>query len=1850
MTSPVFRAFEAQSTAAASAKSPRKSANHLAVTTALGFGILALGALIAPGTAYAACSATGAALNCETTTTTDSAVVAFPSNARSYTANSPNPAAANVSSGSAVDGFGLAFSINGGGSLTVTNNGIVTVNAGNTATAGGRAALNITSASGALIYQGNGAINNLGTGGDGLNLSQTGSAGISVTTGGNIQSANGPGLTAVSSAGGSITIAQAATSTISGTLSGANLTVTGGNIGFTVNGKVTASAGVGVSAINNPTFAAGDPPTPTPNAGTITINTGTGSQITGTGANGITTDSGNSTGATNIIVGGEIIAKDQTGIKGTSTAGNIIVNVLAGAKVDPLIGVDLSTVSGLLGVPNAGAIEGDNIGVRLTSTGAGAVGALSVAQSGTGSIKVLGPAGAQGVVLSGVDANLFVTGNGGSTVIDAKLGTIGVDVTSGGAGNINISDNIISGGTGGILAVENGSGTGGISITGTGNVTGTTGNAIDAQIVNAANGSNIRIDRRGVISGGAIGVSATTQGTGEIYVSTDAVSGAAGQGILASGALSTLVTVVANGNVTGTTTGIDALGSGDTFVTLNSGTTKGGVGVSAVSNSGNAGIALVSGAAIMGTSGNGATVSAANGVNVLNNGAITGANRGLEVTASGANGLFISGSGTFTGQGTEGINANNLGAGVTDINISGAVVGKTSALFVRDTAVGGDITIKAGAVSGSTGIDAVSVSNAGNISITGSGAVVGTAGTGIDAGNTNGASTGAVSVTTGAGGTVNGTLFGIRAARAGTGSVTVNAGAAVTADTKTGISAASGGGDVKVTSVAVTSTGSFGVAALSFGANTATGLVSATTNGAVSGTGGILAVQQGVGDVTVNANANVTATAGDGITAFQTGAAGNAGKITVNQAAGTLLKATGGNGIITNSGASTGLTTITANGNITSTTARGVDATSNGGGVTINQAAGSTITAAVDSIKVNNTGSGAINVNALGTLVANNGSGVFVNTTSATADPITVTTNIVKSTGGAGTWGSQVKASAGTGDIIINSNGAMGSASAPSSIFGGILALTNGTSNRNVTVNVNADIGTATDRNAATAAQVQVSGTSSTTAKTLAVNINNASIFGVGGAVLVSHGATSLGDIKITGTGAGTLSATGGNGVNARILNAANAGNILVDVTQNVVGDVRGISATTAGAGNIIVNAGGNVTATAAVGINAINSNAAANAGTITVTTAAGKLVTATGGNGITTDSGLSTGATIINVNGEVTAPGQTGVKATSTAGSITLNVSATGKIDPVIGTDMTTAAGVLTINNAGLIMGDTTGAKLTATGTGTVVIANTGTITGGTDAILGSTAGTAFTLGNTAGGILNGSVNVTGSSVLASAFNNGGTWNASGASNFSGALTNSGTTNVANGAAITIVGPSTNSGTLRFAGNGTVTTNLTNSGIITAQNGVAGNNAITITGTYTGGGQFLVDANTATATADVMRITGAASGNTNVGVNLIGRGFLASGFLPIVFVTPGAAAGTFTSNTVFSSGILTESFGQNPANSGQFGILQSFNPNTAQLAGLSTIASSVSNFIDEPTSVYVTAKANPSAGDHQFGFWGRGGAGNFNQNLSTAFSTGATGLGTVTRRVSTNYQMLQAGFDYGMLNMGGKGWNLHLGVTGGNMDSSARETAGSVQYDASFVGGYAFLSNGAFTLDGGLRREWRNFKIFNQTVLGNASPVTTKGRATAGSVSASYRIGFGTGFALTPSASLNFSDGNIDSFAVDALTRYSPGSDKSLVGRAGARLSYKMQPRGRLILEEYVGVHALRNFSNLEASSVLFAGATTTNFGALTTAYRDAVQYSAGIKATNETGRIGAFIEGNWNSGNGVEGGSMSIGARVNF
>lgn len=218
-----------------------------------------------------------------------------------------------------------------------------------------------------------------------------------------------------------------------------------------------------------------------------------------------------------------------------------------------------------------------------------------------------------------------------------------------------------------------------------------------------------------------------------------------------------------------------------------------------------------------------------------------------------------------------------------------------------------------------------------------------------------------------------------------------------------------------------------------------------------------------------------------------------------------------------------------------------------------------------------------------------------------------------------------------------------------------------------------------------------------------AINVNQTAI----GSVI----AGSAGAIDLTSASGNIGVATQGiiSGGSAAGINAVTGGNVTVSSTGSITG-AEGVYAETTNGGNLSVKAS-NVTSSTGDGITAINSAAGANAGTINVTLNGGTALVSAN-NGIVTNSGVSTGATTINVDGEIDAV-NTGVQGTSTVGAITVNVATAGKIDPLIGVDLSTVSGTLAVNNAGLIEGDQHGVRLTASGAGDLNIDSAGAING---------------------------------------------------------------------------------------------------------------------------------------------------------------------------------------------------------------------------------------------------------------------------------------------------------------------------------------------------------------------------------------------------------------------------------------------------------------------------------------------------------------------------------------------------------
>jgi uncharacterized protein with beta-barrel porin domain len=441
-------------------------------------------------------------------------------------------------------------------------------------------------------------------------------------------------------------------------------------------------------------------------------------------------------------------------------------------------------------------------------------------------------------------------------------------------------------------------------------------------------------------------------------------------------------------------------------------------------NANNASVSTVAGFSV--------NAAAGNAITITGDGALSYTDiNGSPLTAAAGKALYVHSGGDFAGTpgsvtintngvlsgGGDGIEAYNSGTGAVTVTANGNLSAASRyGIIAANSGLGTDVTVTTGAgttVSGGTAGIYGGNYGRGALTITANGDVTGGS-FGIVAVNKGTDLT----VTTAAGTTVSGIDFGIHALNSGTGAVTITANGNVTGAGSTGIYARnnSSGTDLTVTTAAGTTVGGrYGIIAHNFG----TGAVTITTNGDVIGdivatngvpfgpnngtslsvttaagttvSGGIYANNFGTGALTITANGNVTRTIGEGIFARN-----NYGPdLTVTTGAGTTVS--GSTNGISARNYGTGALTITANGNVTGTSGRGINAYNSygtnayGTNLTVTTAAGTTVSGGSDGIFAINSGSGALSITANGNVTGTSGRGITTYNSGAGTN-LTVTT------------------------------------------------------------------------------------------------------------------------------------------------------------------------------------------------------------------------------------------------------------------------------------------------------------------------------------------------------------------------------------------------------------------------------------------------------------------------------------------------------------------------------------------------------------------------------------------------------------------------------------------------------------------------------------------------------------------------------------------------------------------------------------------------------------------------------------------------------------------------------------------
>jgi outer membrane autotransporter protein len=727
-------------------------------------------------------------------------------------------------------------------------------------------------------------------------------------------------------------------------------------------------------------------------------------------------------------------------------------------------------------------------------------------------------------------------------------------------------------------------GTGALTITATGAVTGQEYDGIRARIgtTTAGAGTDLTVTAEATVSGGDDGIEAISLGTGALTITAaDTVTGASGNGIYASngnyyGGAGTDLTIDAEAGVSGGEGGIGALNGGTGTLTITAagavtGTTGAGIGafnrgtdlrVTAESDV-SGGIAGI----FARNDGTGALTITANAAVEGTGDAGYGYGIGATAASTAAGDVTVTARGDVTGA-REAILVDNQGGGATVVRAEGTLTGGGgyAALAASSAASGTDMTIEVLDATGSIGIDANHLGT-GELTVTATGTVTGTAGDGINASNTTNATDGGVTVNANV---VTGGDEGIYADNNGTGALTVTATGAVTGQSGDGIRADSGGFDIETYSV----TGTY----LTIDVAEVTG-----------GQDGIDADNDGTGALTVTATGAVTGQSGDGIRAYSGGFNSYTSSVTGTDLTIDVTEVTGGYYGVRASNRGSGALTISASGAVTGQQNDGIRAT-NGDYFA---GAGTDLTIEVEGVSGGasgiyafNAGNGALAITATGAVTGTTGDGINAFNSERGTD-LSVTAESTVSGGAGGVIASNF----GTGALEVTTEAVEGT------VGQGIGAYAASRAEGGVTVTAGGDVtgtfnGIGAENNGSGALAITAEGTVTATTGDGIVGRN----FGTN--LSVTAGAAVLGGddgIYARNEGTGALEITAAGTVTGTRFDGIQATNEGTDLTiaagGDVTGGMNGIVTDHRGTGALGVTMAGAVTGGTGAGVeNAVTS------------------------------------------------------------------------------------------------------------------------------------------------------------------------------------------------------------------------------------------------------------------------------------------------------------------------------------------------------------------------------------------------------------------------------------------------------------------------------------------------------------------------------------------------------------------------------------------------------------------------------------------------------------------------------------
>jgi opacity protein-like surface antigen len=390
------------------------------------------------------------------------------------------------------------------------------------------------------------------------------------------------------------------------------------------------------------------------------------------------------------------------------------------------------------------------------------------------------------------------------------------------------------------------------------------------------------------------------------------------------------------------------------------------------------------------------------------------------------------------------------------------------------------------------------------------------------------------------------------------------------------------------------------------------------------------------------------------------------------------------------------------------------------------------------------------------------------------------------------------------------------------------------------------------------------------------------------------------------------------------------------------------------------------------------------------------------------------------------------------------------------------------------------------------------------------------------------------------------------------------------------------------------------------------------------------------------------------------------------------------------------------PGGAGAASILAAPGNSAAAVSSMigSTIAAANTAFLLQSTA-FIGSPPNPAPDQQGGGVWVRGVDGNVNIKSTTTgaaagtgavFGAGANMAVACSQQVDVNFGGFQVGQDISKLNY--NGWNLHSGVTAGDLGAKstlvggypviatgAGGGGGVVGFPnvggGGFVGGthvpfigmYAAATNGGFSVDALLRTEFYQSAI--DAPVANVLNQNIDAHGWTFATSAAYQWAVpDTNWFIEPSAGLLISQTKVDQFGfltagAGAANSFpgilTMGTVKSDIGRLGLRFGETIESGG-VVWQPFAAVSVWHEFGKDITASFSSApgfavtgllagnGPATANATTSTTTFGTYGQYSLGLAAIIEGTGWSEFIRADYRDGPNLMGWSGSGGIRYQF